>query len=98
MSKILFLKLSTGDEVLADIIEIDGSPTLTMKNPIKLLIIPGQGIAMLPLIPTTPESSVMIDESDIVYSHEVSESLLTEYKSSFLSKVITPPDKKLIRV
>jgi hypothetical protein len=93
---IKYIKLVTGEDILANV--EDGEPlSIILINPAKLVIVP-QGLAMLPFVPTTPESEVVIRNEHIVCTHEVSPELEASYNAQFGNGLVVPQEKKLIGV
>jgi len=90
---IRLLKLVTGEDVIANVEEIEGN-TWTLKNPTKIMATP-EGVGMGPLHPFLKEGTVAIDAKHIVYQGPVETEIQNAYNSQFGSGIVTAPASAL---
>ena len=91
------LRISTGEEVLADVVS-ETEETITVKNP--LVVLPtGQNVGFAPWasVPSKEEPETTLSKSFLVYNTSVDSAVKSKYEGMFgESKLIKPDEKKLI--
>lgn len=89
---IKLLKLSTGEEIIAEKQEERGS--IVIKNPVKMGLT-AQGIAMMPFSPFLKANNnniiLHINSSHIIFEGEVDEEIVNAYNSKFGSGIVLAP-------
>ena len=93
---IKFLKIITGEDIIADVIEeeIGTDPLVTLKNP-AMLLMSREGMAMVPYAPFVKGDSVKLATSRIIYEGELDDEILKAYNERFGSGIVVPPTPKL---
>ena len=93
--KIIALKLVTGEDILAEVVEI--TETFTLKNPVGIAIVRGQngqpniGFSPFPLHAEQKSGSTIdIHRTHVVYSYEPAEDFITNYDKIYGSGLIVP--------
>jgi hypothetical protein len=99
--QISILKLTTGEEVLGEVIE-DNDNFITLKNPVGVAIVRGQngqpsvGFAPFPLhMEQVKDRTFSFKQSMIVYSYTPQEEFINNYNQIFGSGIVLP-NKQLI--
>jgi|TARA_B100001964_G_scaffold236464_1_gene298214 hypothetical protein len=97
MANVKVLRLQTGEDVIADLIE--GSKRHTLKK--AFVIIPMQGkpgqpvqLMMTPYMPYSEDDDIVIDASKVVTIVRPKKDILTSYRTN--TSTIFTPDKELI--
>ena len=97
MMDVKLLRIVTGEEVVAEVIEWTGG-MLTIKNGLVVLPSADGRVGFMPwatvIDQTQPE--INLDMKHIVYVAEVDEGVKKKYNSMYGSKLVTPDEKKLI--
>lgn len=96
MSEVKAIKLITGEELIAQIIESD-QDTLKIKNPLAIVVQRterGPAIGFVPWMPYL-EGDIVMNRSSTVLISEVDFEMRNQYNSMFGTGIITPP-KELI--
>ena len=91
---IKIFKLTTGEELIADVIP-DG-PSWSLKNPVRL-IISEQGVGMIPFAPFVESETVAIDNNHIIYQSNPDSEVLNAYNSKFGGLVIPSNHLKIVQ-
>lgn len=97
MMDVKLLRIVTGEEVVAEVLEWTGG-MLTIQN--ALAVLPGADgrVGFIPwatvIDQTQPE--INLDMKHVVYVAEVDEGVRKKYTSMYGSKLVTPDEKKLI--
>ena len=82
---IKILKLTTGEEVIADVENLSGEWAL--KNSIRL-IISDQGVGMMPIAPFAKSDTVTLKDIHIMYQTDPDSELLNAYNSKYGSGIV----------
>ena len=96
MIDIKLIRLITGEEVVAEILE-DTESTLKVQN--ALVVIPqAQGVGFAPWATVISKGNpeIVLKQEHIVYNVEVQEEVAGKYNEMFGSKLVTPASKKLV--
>lgn len=83
-----FLKLTTGEEVIADT-EI-GDGVYKLKTPIKIGIA-REGLAMMPFSPFLKDETITIRQEHVLFIGEPDDEIRNAYNSKFGSGIVLPP-------
>jgi len=86
------LKLSSGEEIIGDIVSVPSEYVLKVKNPASIHIVPSQngsmGVAMMPWLSYAHESEFVISKENIlVQPFEPSVEFLNRYNQIFGSGI-----------
>ena len=89
--KVQLIKMQSGEDVVADLVRIEGRDNVVIRNPI--IIVPQQG-GQVGFAPWSPFMSDDVDELKVAYSYvvyisEPKEAVIENYKQIF-SPIITP--------
>ena len=96
MIDIKLIRLITGEEVVAEVLE-DTEDTLKVQN--ALVVIPqstGVGFAPWATVISKDNPEIVLKQEHIVYIVEVQEEVAGKYNEMFGSKLVTPAAKKLV--
>jgi len=90
------LKLTTGEDIIADA-ETKGD-SVTLKQPIRLLLSPEGGVGMMPFAPFVASETVDISSSYVLFQGEPEPELKNAYNAKFGSGIVTAgaPDLKIV--
>lgn len=96
MSEVRLIKLVTGEEILAEIVD-DATSTLTIKNPLNAVVQPDQrgGISygFIPWAGLTDGNLTLVRDK-VIFISEVREDVLNSYNTQFGN--ILAPSQKII--
>jgi len=81
------LKLTTGEDIIADV-EVSEN-TYTLKQSIRLLLTPEGGVVMMPYAPFLSTDTVDIKDELVVFSGEPEPKLKNSYNSKFGNGIVT---------
>ena len=98
MSEIKLIRIVTGEEVVAEVVETTES-TVTVKNPLVVLPQSGGGVGFAPwaTVIDIEKPEVVLKNEHIVYLVDVQPQVSDKYNEIFgETKLVTPPEKKLI--
>ena len=90
------IRVVTGEEVIAEVVDEDGS-TVTVRN--GLVVIPqAQNIGFAPwsAVVSREKPELKVSRTHIVYVAEVEHNIREKYDSIYGSKLVTPEPKSLI--
>tara|TARA_B100000085_G_scaffold271832_1_gene285679 strand:+ start:28 stop:321 length:294 start_codon:yes stop_codon:yes gene_type:complete len=96
MIDIKLIRLITGEEVVAEVLEDTGT-TVKVQN--ALVVIPqAQGVGFAPwaTVISKDNPEIVLKQEHIVYIVEVQEEVAGKYNEMFGSKLVTPSAKKLV--
>ena len=89
------MKLTTGEEVVSEV-ELE-KDVYKMKQPIRLLLSPEGGVAMMPFAPFVSGDIVEVHKSHVLYEGEPEQELKNAYNSKFGNGIVTAtPDIKIV--
>lgn len=98
---IRILKLTTGEEILGEI--VSDTAIIRIKNPVGIAVVrdksgmPNVGFAPFPLHAESKSGlTVDIDRHHVVYSYEPAEDFVTNYNQIFGTGIILPKQKSII--
>jgi len=86
---IKLLKLTTGEEVIADVEEAE-SNALALKNAVRL-VLSQEGVGMMPFSPFTKSDTVSIDNQHVIFAEEPDDEVKNAYNSKFGSGLVVAP-------
>lgn len=99
---IKLVKLLTNEEIICEMIEIDGSVNVILKNPIVMMAIPGEdgqmGMGLAPWMPVSATREIPIKEEHIVCIVEPTKDLYDHYNQTYGSGIITPDKEGIIEI
>lgn len=97
MIDIKLFRISTGEEVVAELLE-DSSDSVTVQNGLVLIPTQSGGIGFAPWAPviSKEDPKIQISKNFIVYMVEVDEEVKSKYNQMYGSKIITEPQKQVI--
>jgi len=96
MINVKLLRITTGEEVIAELLSEDDE-TITVQN--GLVVLPtntGVGFAPWATVISKENPEITMSKRHVVYVAEVQEDVYKKYNEMFGSKLITPDKKKLI--
>tara|TARA_B100001094_G_scaffold318632_1_gene362458 strand:+ start:4816 stop:5109 length:294 start_codon:yes stop_codon:yes gene_type:complete len=96
MIDVKLLRILTGEEVVAEIVE-ENDAEIVIRN--GLVVLPtntGVGFAPWATVISKEKPEISISKKHIVYIVEVQEDVCKKYEQMFGSKLVTPDSKKLI--
>jgi hypothetical protein len=97
MIEIKLMRISTGEEIVAEIVE-ETDDKVTIKN--GLVLIPTQtgGMGFAPWSPVVSKNApeITMSKQFVVYIAEVDSEVRSKYNEIFGSKIITGPEKQVI--
>ena len=96
MIDVKLLRITTGEEVIAELLSETGE-TITVQN--GLVVLPtnnGLGFAPWASVISKDKPEITISKKHIVYIVETQEEVSKKYNEMFGSKLITPNEKKLV--
>jgi hypothetical protein len=93
MTEIKAMKLVTGEDVIAEL--IDNGDTITFKNPVQVTMVPSKtggapNFGFIPFPLTSNEKEVTVAKDKIVFTVEPAEEFRNQYNTIFGSGIITP--------
>jgi hypothetical protein len=94
---IKYLKLVTGEELVTDYKD-EGGTTVTMKNPLGILMSQsekGFNIQLVPYGSMAKDETIIVNHKNIVFTAEPEDKLRNQYES-ITGQVITPPQPSII--
>ncbi len=95
LTMIKILKLTTGEEVIADVDK--GNSGWDLKNPVRLMI-SEQGVGMMPFAPFVKSDTVCISDRHIIYLGDADDEVRNAYNAKFGSGlVVASSDLKIVR-
>ncbi len=96
MIDVKLLRIVTGEEVIAELID-ENAASITVQN--GLVVLPtnsGVGFAPWATVISKDKPEITISKTHLVYVAEVQEDVCKKYDQMFGSKLVTPDEKKLI--
>ena len=96
MIDVKLLRIVTGEEVIADLID-ENAASIKVQN--GLVVLPtnnGVGFAPWATVISKDEPEIIVSRNHLVYVAEVQEDVCKKYNEMFGSKLITPNSKKLV--
>ena len=82
---IKIVKLISGEELVADVIENENS--LTLKNPQKFMLT-GEGLASMPLMPLSKDKDYKVSLEHVLIIAEPEDDIANSYNSQFGSGIV----------
>ena len=101
MNNIKIVKLVSGEELLAEVVDAAATMPVTLKNPVRILVIPNKmdpktpQVAFAPWAEFSEEKSFVIDKSHILCIMTPINEFVQQYKSMF-GGIIPVNQSKLI--
>ena len=94
---IKYLKLVTGEELITQYVD-EGESTVTMKNPLGILMSQtekGFNIQLVPYGSMADKETIVVNQRSIVFTAEPETKLRNQYES-ITGQVITPPTPQIV--
>lgn len=85
MANVRVVKLVSGEDVVCDLVEGDGSYAL--KNPARFVVTP-QGVGMMPFSPFSKSTEFVVKEAHVICVGEVEEEIYNAWSSQFGSGIV----------
>ena len=96
MANINVVKLVSGDEVVADVTDLQKKNSVSLKNPLMLVMQQkqegGVGVAILPYATSVEGDTIEIGYDKIIYIH-TAKSELVEYYNKVHGNIVVPTQK-----
>ena len=86
-----YVKLVTGEDVIADVTEVEGQAGFTLRNPAKFFISEtpsGSSLGMMPFAPFCKGREVVVGAEHIICQMELEDEIYNAYNSKFGSGII----------
>lgn len=83
---IKYIKLISGEEVVADM--TDNGETLSLKNPVKLVLMPPMGLSMIGFCNFIKPENVTIKKEHVMYIEELEDEIYNAYNQKFGSGIV----------
>ena len=96
MIDVKLIRITTGEEVIAEVLS-ETDDTITVQN--GLVVLPtnnGVGFAPWATVINQEKPEITMKKQHVVYVAEVQNDVYGKYNEMFGSKLVTPPEKKLI--
>jgi hypothetical protein len=87
-----FVKLITGEEIIAETIWNDNTQKWTLKNAVKLML-HQNGVAMIPISPFLKDETVSIHKDHIIFKGELDDEIKNAYNAKYGSGIVLPTSK-----
>lgn len=100
MTDIKILRLITGEEIIGEI-TLDTGFKITIKNPIRIVVLPGKSnndnptVGLAPWTEFSSDSEFTLDKQHVLLIMEPISEFINQYKMAF-SKIITPQPNLLL--
>jgi hypothetical protein len=99
MANLRILKLSTGEEIVGDIVE-ETADKYRMENPCVLAIGMNQAgkaaLQMQPLLIFSEQKVVEFNPNHVIYDVSVAQEIKNKYNEIYGSGIVVPPQSKII--
>lgn len=97
MANIKAIKITTGEEILAEILE-ENESFVSIKNPLAILVQRTQNGPALGFMPWMPylKGDLRLERSTIVLVEEVDNELTNQYNSIFGTGIMVPPKELIV--
>ena len=89
-SRILVIKLITGQEILGSVEFINEASRVIITNPVALINTKDGQLAMASLLQLSNDDKINIDLNNILYYYQPKEDIISGYKSEFSGGIIAP--------
>ena len=100
MSNVKVVKLISGEDIIADIAEIEEANLVLLKKPMQIMLVPNGpsnfGIGLAPFCPYAKDGTVPIRAGAIVSIFEPETDMLNEYNSRYGSGLVVPESKIIV--
>ena len=83
---IKYLKLISGEEVVSDV--TDNGTTYSLKNPVKLVLMPPHGLSMIGLCNFIKAETLTLKKEHVMYVEELEEQVYNAYNQQFGSGIV----------
>ena len=93
---IKYLKLITGEEVVADV--TTNMDTYTLKNPIKLVLMPPMGLSMIGFCNFIKSETVKIKHEHVMFMDELDDEIYNAYNQKFGSGIVLATNSPSIKL
>jgi len=92
---IRIIKLTTGEEIVAQTTVSAGNDCHHLKNPVRVMYVE-TGVRMIPFCLLAKDNEITIQTQHIIYSVEANDELTNAYNSQFGSGIVIPNQTNLI--
>lgn len=93
---IKYLKLITGEEVVASV--TDNGDTYSLKNPVKLVLMPPMGLSMIGFCNFTKSEGVTIKKEHVMFVDELDDEIYNAYNQKFGSGIVLAGNPNSIKL
>lgn len=100
-ANIVLLKLSTGEELLTELLT-GGTNALQIKRPLRIVVIPGKNtsqtnVGLIPWVQFTMDETMSVDRDHIMVIANPLPEFITQYRAAF-STIALPQKSSLIGI
>ena len=100
MANLRILKLTTGEEIVGDLVEVEGREIYRVENPCVLGIAMGPNgkasLQMQPLLIFSQQKVVEFNPNHIIYNVTVAQEIKNKYNEIYGSGIVLPPSQGII--
>ena len=100
MANLRILKLTTGEEIVGDLVEVEGRELYRIENPCVLAIGMNQAgkaaLQMQPLLIFSDQKVVQIKHAHVIYEVSVAQEIKNKYNEIYGSGIVVPTQSKII--
>ena len=100
MANLRILKLTTGEEIVGDLVEVEGKEIYRVENPCVLAIGMNQAgkaaLQMQPLLIFSDQKVVQIKHAHVIYEVSVAQEIKNKYNEIYGSGIVVPTQSKII--
>ena len=100
MANLRILKLTTGEEIVGDLVEVEGREIYRIENPCVLAIGMNQAgkaaLQMQPLLIFSDQKVVQIKHDHVIYDVSVAQEIKNKYNEIYGSGIVLPPSQGII--
>ena len=100
MANLRILKLTTGEEIVGDLVEVEGREIYRIENPCVLAIGMNQAgkaaLQMQPLLIFSDQKVVQIKHAHVIYDVSVAQEIKNKYNEIYGSGIVLPTSQSII--
>lgn len=100
MANLRILKLTTGEEIVGDLVEVEGREIYRIENPCVLAIGMNQSgkaaLQMQPLLIFSDQKVVQIKHDHVIYEVSVAQEIKNKYNEIYGSGIVLPTSQSII--
>jgi hypothetical protein len=100
MSNVRVVKLISGEDIIADVSELEDGSLVVLKKPMQIMLVPNGpsnfGIGLAPFCPYAKDSLIPIRGGAVISIFEPETDMLNEYNSRYGTGLVVPESKIIV--